>query len=305
MDKTDNYFGRRSFNVGGYEVVDSFTVLATVKDKFGNTFTLEDEMHRFGYLLKRNGTIEKKNNQAMVIYKTPKGYAIQADNNGSVYARIGKDVWYYLIKDSKPLTDQLLMWDSQQPIHKTGVKKKGISYTSDELIETINYILQGKKPVYFGKNGDPDKMHFMYIMGKAANRDLSKGFTIDEVNYKWDTLLTPPQKNPIVKVGAGIVTGFVAGGPVGALVGGVGAVAQQAKVDKAYKTAAQTGAKNVGETIEAVKLIQSQSPVTTVENVGNENKLAQGLQLAVKNPFVIAGVILLLVIVFYLQSKKK
>jgi hypothetical protein len=54
------------------------------KDAEGNIFEVTKEKQRWGFVIKVNGSIQGKTNQAEVFVLGPDGYMVNADNNGSV-----------------------------------------------------------------------------------------------------------------------------------------------------------------------------------------------------------------------------
>lgn len=77
------------------------------KDRDGNIFELTSIPQRWGYVIKVNGSVQAKSNQAEVMFLGPDGYMVQADNNGSVlvYKNNG---WQYVIRDNKTQAKEYL-----------------------------------------------------------------------------------------------------------------------------------------------------------------------------------------------------
>lgn len=77
------------------------------KDRDNNIFELTGTKQRWGYVIKVNGSIQAKNNQAEVLALGPDGYMVSADNNGTtnVYKNGG---WQNVIRDNKTATAEYL-----------------------------------------------------------------------------------------------------------------------------------------------------------------------------------------------------
>lgn len=78
------------------------------KDRDGNIFQITSDLQKWGYVIKVNGAVHKKWNQAMTMFLGPDGYVRSADNNGSTFIWKGGQ-WNYVIKDNKQQADAFLV----------------------------------------------------------------------------------------------------------------------------------------------------------------------------------------------------
>jgi hypothetical protein len=70
------------------------------KDAEGNIFEMTTDKQRWGFVIKVNGSIQGKTNQAEVMVLGPNGYMVNADNNGSVFV-YKNNGWQNVIRDNK------------------------------------------------------------------------------------------------------------------------------------------------------------------------------------------------------------
>jgi len=73
------------------------------KDAEGNIFEMTTDKQRWGFVIKVNGSIQGKTNQAEVLVLGPDGYMVNADNNGSVFV-YKNNGWQNVIRDNKAST---------------------------------------------------------------------------------------------------------------------------------------------------------------------------------------------------------
>jgi hypothetical protein len=93
------------------------------KDKDGNVFQLTSDKGQWGYIIKVNGSVQKKWNMMETMFLGPDGYVRGVDNNGSAYIWKGGQ-WNYVIKDNKTQAGQFLV-EFGQPNVYLGLKGLG------------------------------------------------------------------------------------------------------------------------------------------------------------------------------------
>lgn len=103
-------------------------ITKSIVDPDGTVFELTDDMQKWGYVLKRNGGVDKKWNQAMVIFTGRDGKTYSQDNNGSTFVWNNKQ-WNYVIKDNKTESAQFLKSETGSPAKtlQTAVAPKSIA----------------------------------------------------------------------------------------------------------------------------------------------------------------------------------
>lgn len=101
-------------------------VTNTVIAPDGTRFELTDDLQKWGYVLKRNGGVDKKNNQAVAIFKGPNGDVYSVDNNGTMLHWVNSKGWEYTIKDNKNATDAKLVEFGQPRIFAIGAAPKKV-----------------------------------------------------------------------------------------------------------------------------------------------------------------------------------
>lgn len=70
------------------------------KDAEGNIFEMTTDKQRWGFVIKVNGSVQGKTNQAEVLVLGPDGYMVNADSNGSVFV-YKNNGWQNVIRDNK------------------------------------------------------------------------------------------------------------------------------------------------------------------------------------------------------------
>lgn len=90
----------------------------TIIDPDGTVFELTDDLQKWGYVIKRNGGVDKKWNQAMRLFTGRDGLTYSQDNNGTTLVwKNGQ--WNYHIKDNKSESEQFYKSVANSPARTT------------------------------------------------------------------------------------------------------------------------------------------------------------------------------------------
>lgn len=283
-----------------FYLVDNYNVTKTITDKDGTKFELTNEKHKWGFLLKRNGQVDKKNNQAERIWLSPDGYAMNVDNNGSMFI-YGDGAWRYYIRDDKVATDYILtllgqpkLFNSSDSAIKSLLTKINSYRSSGAYFSDAEYLI-----------ADASSAGGMFAKEIGAFKDIAKGMPYYEANVKWGTKLREQTKGGALKVLGGIAAGFLAGGPVGAVIGGIGAGIAEAKAVAAKKEESKQLTADAKKTIETVKQIAEQKKIAEQQAAANSQQ--QGSELLASfggNNLIYIGIAIVLLVGVFLFTRK-
>lgn len=173
-------------------------------------------------------------------------------------------------------------------------------YTQAEYNIAHRSLLQSPGNIMYLSPQDLDKK--VRNNGYLIDREL--GLPQAEANAKWGTEWFTEPKGGAMAVVGGAVTGFLTGGPVGLVIGAAGGAVAAKKMEDKAKADAKSATAGVNAAIEEVKNIATQTQAAKTLQA-NANPLMTDIVDNIKNPFVVGGLILLVLLLIFAFYKSQ
>lgn len=245
----------------------------TVVDKDGTVFTLTDDLQRWGYVLKRNGGIDKRNNQAMILFKGPDGTTWQADNNGSLFNWKNKG-WSQVVKDNKGAVSTKLIQMGQTDIFASVLPRRALSNPMTKLLPPAIQSQLGLNPELVAAPNSPKVGTPVNIM--LATKAAGNLFTPTK-NTGVVAPVVAPIVSPVVPVPPQVVTAAIE--------------------EKFAPVAPPESTMTAPLTANSPLYMQENNPVATTDAP------LQAKGLTFSNPYIIAGMVVAVIVMVLLAKK--